>query len=133
MVEFSAEVIDRHVYDELKDLMGESGFREVIDLFIADTRCAIDNLCQAVEAQQFDYVGAVCHKLKSSSKLVGAVTMTHWCEYIEAGCEGDQQNLSMLHACTQLSAAFQQVEAQIRTEMPAAAMPDQALPELINN
>ena len=70
-----SEIIDQETYKLLKDLMGEEGFEEIISFFCSDTQQAINNLQQAITEQRAEYVGGICHKLKSSSKLIGAYNM----------------------------------------------------------
>lgn len=107
--------IDQETYVLLKDLMGEEGFQEIIDFFCSDTTQALANLKKAISEQQTDYVGGVCHKLKSSSKLIGAFRMAELSTELEAYTENKNSVLAeKLHE--QLSSEFTLVQQWIETE-----------------
>jgi HPt (histidine-containing phosphotransfer) domain-containing protein len=122
MTEFSADTVDQQIYDALQELMGEQGFEEVISVFRSDTRQSLSNLQAAILTQQLDYVSSVCHKLKASGKLVGALEMARLCEQIES-CADNQQHAAIVNAFTELEAEFQRVDAWIRTAKAETAIP----------
>ena len=84
-------IIDHETYHLLKDLMGEEGFDEIISFFCSDTQQAINNLQQAIAEQRAEYVGGICHKLKSSSKLIGAYNMAELSTELESYTEHRNQ------------------------------------------
>lgn len=107
--------IDRETYSMLKDLMGTEGFQEIIDFFISDTGQALKNLEQAIDQQKPDYVGGICHKLKSSSKLIGAFNMAELSTELEGYAESkDAARAKEVH--TQLTQAFYHVKAWLQAE-----------------
>lgn len=84
-------IIDQETYHLLRDLMGEEGFDEIISFFCSDTQQAIHNLQQAISEQRAEYVGGICHKLKSSSKLIGAYNMAELSTELELYTEHNNQ------------------------------------------
>ncbi len=112
MVPNKSAVIDQETYELLRDLMGEEGFEEILSFFCSDTQQAIQNLQQAVAEQQAEYVGGICHKLKSSSKLVGANNMAELSSTLEAYTEHKNQ-AEATHLVQQLEAEFIRVRVQI--------------------
>jgi len=89
------DTIDQPTYELLQDLMGEQGFAEVIDFFCSDTEQAIGNLRHAIAEQQADCVGGICHKLKSSSKLIGAFDMAELSTKLEQYTENKDTQLAI--------------------------------------
>lgn len=85
------EIIDQETYHLLRDLMGEEGFDEIISFFCSDTKQAINNLQQAITERRAEYVGGICHKLKSSSKLIGAYNMAELSTELESYTEHKNQ------------------------------------------
>lgn len=85
------EIIDQETYHLLRDLMGEEGFDEIISFFCSDTKQAINNLQQAINEGRAEYVGGICHKLKSSSKLIGAYNMAELSTELEFYTEHKNQ------------------------------------------
>lgn len=66
--------VDADTYFMLQDIMGEE-FAELVGFFREDTEKALSTLQQAITNQDFIHVGGICHKLKSSSQLVGALEL----------------------------------------------------------
>ena len=87
----NSEIIDQETYDLLRDLMGEEGFDEIVNFFCSDTKQAIENLQQAISEHRAEYVGGICHKLKSSSKLIGAYNMADLSTELESYTEHKNQ------------------------------------------
>ncbi len=69
------DAIDVQTYSLLQELMGDDGFQEIINVFREDTLRSVEHLAQAIQHEQSDVVGGICHRLKSSSKLVGALEL----------------------------------------------------------
>lgn len=116
MFKSSATPIDPDTYAQLEELMGEEGFQEVIDFFMSDTQQAIKNLPLAINKQQSDYVGVICHKLKSSCKLVGAFSMAELCRLLETYAENKDASFAG-QVFSQLEAEFQRVEQQLEQQL----------------
>ncbi len=89
------EIISQETYELLHDLMGEEGFDEIISFFCSDTQQAIDNLQQAIAEHRAEYVGGICHKLKSSSKLIGAYNMAKLSTELELYTEHKDQLMAI--------------------------------------
>lgn len=116
MFKSSATPIDPDTYAQLEELMGEEGFQEVIDFFMSDTQQAIKNLPLAINKQQPDHVGAICHKLKSSCQLIGAFTMAELCRSLETYVENKDAAFAR-QVFLRLEAEFQRVEQQLEQQL----------------
>ena len=75
MLTTANSAIDIETFNLLKDLMDDEGFEEIIDFFCTDTDQALKNIRMAIKKGQVDYIECACHKLKSSSKLIGALRL----------------------------------------------------------
>lgn len=116
MSELSMNPIDHDTYCQLEELMGDEGFHQIIDFFMSDTDQSMTTLPQAISAQKPDQVGAICHKLKSSCKLVGAFPMAKLCSSLEQYAEHKDAALAG-QVFLKLKAEFEQVEQQLKEEM----------------
>lgn len=116
MHESFASAIDTTTYSQLEELMGEEGFREVIDFFMSDLKQSMENIPRAITNQQPEVVGTICHKLKSSCRLVGAFAMGDLCNSLEE--YRDNHDHAFAHQVfLKLEAEFQRVEQQLINEM----------------
>lgn len=88
--------IDKEVYSELQDIMDE-GFAELIAVFRADTVLALSQLEHYVAQADPVQVGCICHKLKSSSKLIGAFKMAEWASLLETYKDDHDQTRAKQH------------------------------------
>jgi HPt (histidine-containing phosphotransfer) domain-containing protein len=102
-------VIDKQVYNELQEIMAE-GFTELIEVFRADTLSALNRLEQSVAQADAVQVGCICHKLKSSSKLIGAFKMAEWASLLETYKDDHDQMRANRHLQA-LQAEYLQVKA----------------------
>ncbi|MEZ5535957.1 MAG: Hpt domain-containing protein [Thiolinea sp.] len=114
MSKFLIDAVDQSTYNGLKVLMGDEGFAEIIGLFVSDTHQAIKDLRPAIAGQQLDYISSVCHKMKSSSRLIGAFEMAKWCEQLEE-CT-TQPGMTPIGAYEHLQAEFKRVEVWLAEE-----------------
>lgn len=64
--------IDTDTYSMLHELMGDEEFNEIVDFFRTDTQRALDNIKTSISNNNAEMVSTVCHKLKSSCRLIGA-------------------------------------------------------------
>ncbi len=85
--------------DVLKALIGDD--QAVIDEFLQDFRLDARKIAKqlqiAAAGGRFDEVKAAAHKLKSSARSVGALTLGEWCAQIEiAAKENDAKKLAVL-------------------------------------
>ncbi|CAA6801195.1 MAG: Unknown protein [uncultured Thiotrichaceae bacterium] len=116
MSKLSINPIDMDTYSQLEELMGDEGFQEIIDFFMLDTHKAMKSIPHAINHQHSDHVGAICHKLKSSCKLLGAFTMAELCGLLEA-YKDNKDDLFAAQTFLKLEAEFQRVEQQLKEEM----------------
>lgn len=64
--------IDADTYSMLHELMGDEEFNEIISFFRSDTLQALHNINDAISANNAEMISIICHKLKSSCRLIGA-------------------------------------------------------------
>lgn len=88
--------VDTATYSQLLEIMADE-FVELVDCFRADADDAIPMLQQYVEKEDSDAVGAVCHKLKSSSKLIGAFEMADFARLLEDYKTNQDHQQAMTH------------------------------------
>ena len=70
-------------FDALKELMGEDGIQELIDIFIEDGGVHIDALGSALARRDTMLLADEAHALKGSSATVGANQMATLCAQLE--------------------------------------------------
>jgi HPt (histidine-containing phosphotransfer) domain-containing protein len=70
-------------FESLKELMGEDGIRELIDLFIEDGGIHIDALGSALARRDAALLADEAHALKGSSASLGANQMAALCNQLE--------------------------------------------------
>lgn len=110
----TTSVIDKQVYNELQEIMAE-GFTELIEVFRADTLSALSRLEQSVAQADAVQVGCICHKLKSSSKLIGAFKMAEWASLLET-YKDDHDPMRASRHLQALQAEYLQVKAWLDTD-----------------
>ncbi len=98
----------------LKGLVGDDA--EIVREFLADYLVSVRRLSQelhaAYAAGDARHVGAIAHKLKSSSRSVGALALGDLCAELEnAGRTGDKMSISL--GMPRFEAALTAVEAEI--------------------
>ena len=83
----------------LKSVFGddEETFREILGDFVDPATANVKEITDAVEAGDAAGVGSAAHKLKSSSRSVGAIQLGELCEQLEiAGKSGDADTIADL-------------------------------------
>ncbi len=65
-------VIDIHVVEELRDMLGELLFQEKLDAFVEELERNQLSLAAAIKAKDFEQLAGVAHKLAGSSAVFGA-------------------------------------------------------------
>ncbi|MFZ1343402.1 Hpt domain-containing protein [Thiothrix eikelboomii] len=113
----TTSVIDKQVYNELQDIMAE-GFTELVEVFRADTVSALSRLEHCVAQADAIQVGCICHKLKSSSKLIGAFKMAEWASLLETYKDDHNQARAQGHLQA-LLAEYAQVKAWLDADQPS--------------
>ena len=71
----SASTIDRATFDALAETTGIDFVRELVDTFLQEAPTMIEDLRQALTAQDADRFRRAAHSLKSNSNTFGAVTL----------------------------------------------------------
>lgn len=74
--------LDEETYTQLLEIMADE-FAELVDCFRSDADQAMPQLQQHLEEADSEAVGCICHKLKSSSKLIGAFAMAEFARLLE--------------------------------------------------
>jgi HPt (histidine-containing phosphotransfer) domain-containing protein len=74
--------VDEETYTQLQEIMADE-FAELVEFFINDTEQALVALQRCVETQDSVQVGTICHKLKSSCKLIGAFELAEFTHLLE--------------------------------------------------
>ncbi|EIJ33926.1 Hpt domain-containing protein [Thiothrix nivea] len=88
--------IDEETYSQLLDIMADE-FAELVNCFRDDSDQALRLLQQHVNAEDSAAVGIICHKLKSSSKLIGAFKMAEFARLLEDYKDDNDQQLAETH------------------------------------
>lgn len=83
-------------YTELQEIMADE-FAEIIEFFITDTESSLALLQHCVDIQDSTQVGALCHKLKSSSKIIGAFELAEITRLLEEYKDHRDQSTASLH------------------------------------
>lgn len=99
--------VDTETFGQLQEIMADE-FAELIEFFTSDTQECLIALKQGVETQDSAQVGAICHKLKSSSKLVGAFELAEFAHLLEDYRENNDQQTAIIHL-SHLQAEFTDV------------------------
>lgn len=99
--------VDEETYSQLQEIMADE-FAELIGLFTTDTEQCLITLKQCVATQDSPQVGALCHKLKSSSKLIGAFRLAEFAHLLEDYRENNDHQAAAFHL-SQLQAEYTQV------------------------
>jgi CheY-like chemotaxis protein/HPt (histidine-containing phosphotransfer) domain-containing protein len=105
----------------LRHLVGddEETLRELLGDFVRLARSQANQLHEATGEGRASSVAGIAHRLKSSSRSVGALALGQLCADIEAQAQGSLPQQSQLQA---FEAAVVEVEAAIRSHLaPAAA------------
>lgn len=110
--------VDATTYAELQEIMADE-FAEIIEFFLTDTESSLELLQHYVDTQDSVQVGTLCHKLKSSSKIIGAFTLAELTRLLEEYKDHQDQQTAHLHL-NQLSEEFSRVLTWLKRQ-PAIA------------
>lgn len=90
--------VDEETYSMLQEIMADE-FDELVECFRLDTEQAVATLQECVDTRNSEHVGAICHKLKSSSKLIGALELAEFARLLEnyKYDQNHQEALAHLH------------------------------------
>jgi HPt (histidine-containing phosphotransfer) domain-containing protein len=104
MTSTTTQIIDEDVYYELQEIMADE-FAELLEVFHQDAAASLANLQQYIVQGDTQQVGALCHKIKSSSRLIGAFQMAELARLLEEYKDNHNQTLAT-HYCQQLAEAY---------------------------
>jgi HPt (histidine-containing phosphotransfer) domain-containing protein len=110
--------VDAATYIDLQDIMADE-FTELVEFFLTDTQQCLIILQQCITTQDSEQVGAICHKLKSSCKLIGAFALAEFAHLLEDYRENNDQAAATKHL-SQLQAEFARVIEWINQHTAAA-------------
>ncbi|OQX02986.1 MAG: hypothetical protein BWK73_40920 [Thiothrix lacustris] len=110
--------INATTYAELQEIMADE-FAEIIDFFITDTESSLKLLQHCVDTQDSAQVGTICHKLKSSSKIIGAFELAEFTRLLEDYKDHQNQTAAALHI-SQMREEFSRVLTWLK-QQPAIA------------
>lgn len=71
-------------FDALRELMGEQGLRELIDMFVEDGGVHLDALGSALARRDAALLAERAHALRGSSATLGAFQMAALCSRLES-------------------------------------------------
>lgn len=112
----TANTIDADTYHELQEIMADE-FTELLDVFHQDVVAAIDALQQSITQGDSQQVGIICHKLKSSSRLIGAFGMAELARLLEE-YKDDQDQIRAMQHWQQLNTTYAEVCVWLNAHAP---------------
>ncbi|MDD5395036.1 MAG: Hpt domain-containing protein [Thiothrix sp.] len=118
MTTMTSPSVDDETYTMLQEIMADE-FGELLGFFRADTLTALDNLQQCLDAEDSAQVGAICHKLKSSGKLIGAFQLAELSSSLE-GYKDDHDHQRAAGNLGDLRAEYSKVVAWLDAQPLAA-------------
>ncbi|SEA81687.1 Hpt domain-containing protein [Thiothrix caldifontis] len=110
--------VDEETYALLQEIMADE-FTELVEFFLTDTEQSLVLLQHCVATQDSTQVGTLCHKLKSSSKLIGAFQLAEFTNLLEDYKDHHDQQIARTHL-NHLCAEFTQVVGWLK-QKPAIA------------
>lgn len=69
------QAIEKQTFILLQELMGDKDLAEIIGLFRTDSQQSIQQLGKAIHTRQATVISGICHNLKSSCRLLGAMQL----------------------------------------------------------
>ncbi len=115
--EYRADVLSWTLPAILQEIETETGpafVWDLIDTFEADTTEHFDLACTAAADDDRQALRQQCHRLKGSSRQMGATVLGALYEHIECGCE-DTNMAELKDSLGRASAEFLRVSRQMRT------------------
>lgn len=105
-------VIDRTIFEELKQMSGDDFIDELIDAFLDEAPDMIRNMQVAVAAQDVEAFRRNAHSLKSNANTFGATELGILARELEF--MGRENNLDIGNRLEVLSEAFGKVAAELK-------------------
>ncbi|MFC4726716.1 ATP-binding protein [Coralloluteibacterium thermophilus] len=109
----AAPVLDREILDELREMMGEAGCRQLVQVFLEDAPRHIARLRIAAASSDQAALVAPAHTLKSASANLGAMAVSAIAKRIEQGAR-DQRLSRSVALVSLLETEFGRAEAELR-------------------
>lgn len=102
--------------DVLKSLVGdnESIIRDFLAHFLTSASATTGELREACNDADYRKVGAIAHKLKSSSRSMGAIRLSDFCAGLESACRVDDHTSAsqyLAHVEEEMAAVLKHIEA----------------------
>jgi HPt (histidine-containing phosphotransfer) domain-containing protein len=110
--------VDEETYAQLQEIMADE-FAELVEFFITDTEQALVALQYCIETQDSAETGSICHKLKSSCKLIGAFELAKFAHSLEDYREHNNLQVATAHF-NSLQNEFPQVLAWLNQQSAIA-------------
>ena len=108
----SAEMINRDTYNNIKEMMGEEYFAELVETFLKDTANLIEGLQRDLKEENIDSFRRNAHSLKSNSASLGAERLSSL--GLECEIMGKSGDLSSADAkLEQIRSEFELVKEEI--------------------
>jgi HPt (histidine-containing phosphotransfer) domain-containing protein len=109
-------LIDMSVIENLKSLSKEKAFlANVIDIFIKDTPISLNDIDKAFKAKNADSLRSAVHKYKSSTRQVGAMSVSAICYEVELAAKNGQHTTKEVETkINQIKTLAPQVIAELK-------------------
>jgi HPt (histidine-containing phosphotransfer) domain-containing protein len=105
-------VIDKAIFEELKQMSGEDFIDELIDAFLEDGPNMLNNLQTALEAKDVESFRRNAHSLKTNANTFGATELGAQAKELEYMARGN--NLDVGDRLEQLKYAFSAAATELK-------------------
>ncbi len=92
----SQDIVDKSVFDDLAEAMGQDFAAELVETFLGDAGNMIAEIKQAVEANDADAYRRGAHSIKSNAQTFGAAQLATASRAMELSSEIDPAAVSQL-------------------------------------
>jgi histidine phosphotransfer protein HptB len=107
----SPALIDRSVFDELKDTAGAEFVVELVDTFFEEAPGLLDDMRRALAAGDLPALKRAAHSLKSNASTFGALPLAALARAVEMGERPDAAALRAIEeAYAQAAAALRELQ-----------------------
>ena len=96
MTNTQTQPVNEETYTTLQEIMGDE-FAELVGFFREDAEQALATLPHSIETANSLDVSGICHKLKSSSRLIGAMEMAEFARLLEEYKRHQDQQMAQNH------------------------------------
>lgn len=105
-------VIDRAVFEELKQLSGEDFINELIDAFLEEAPSMLQNMQHALETNDTESFRRNAHSLKSNANTFGARELGTLAKELES--MGKENNLDVGNRLQILNESYKNVAEELK-------------------